>query len=48
MNRELTVQTGNGISAQNTQGSVGGDEDSLRLDDSRLPNMDDSSNQGNI
>jgi hypothetical protein len=48
MNRELTVQNGTGISAQNTQGSVGGDGDSLRLDDSSLGNMDDSSGQGNI
>lgn len=49
MNRELTGQNGNGISAQNSQGSVGGDEDSLRLDDdSRLRNMDDSSGQGTI
>jgi len=44
MNRELTAQNGNGgISAQNIQPSVGGDEDSLRLDDdSRLRNMDES------
>ena len=41
MNRDLSVQNGNGISAQNSQ-SVG-DSDSLRLDDdSRLGNMDES------
>jgi hypothetical protein len=48
MNRELTVQPGSSINAQNSQGSVGSDGDSLRLDDSSLGNMDDSSGQGNI
>lgn len=50
MTRELSVQNGNGgISAQNNQASVGGDEDSLRLDDdSRLRNIDDNGGQGSI
>jgi general stress protein YciG len=49
MNREIATQNVNGsVNVQGNQGSVGGDEDSLRLDDSRLPNMDDSSGQGSI
>lgn len=49
MNREIAAQNGNsGISAQNNQ-PVGGDEDSLRLDDdSRLRNIDDNGGQGSI
>lgn len=48
MNREMAAQNGNGgISVQSNQPSVSGDGESLHLDDdSRLRNIDESSNQG--